>query len=523
MLYDDKFAFSHHGTDPISGKLCNAFDLVRLHKFGGLDEEVSRETPVHKRPSHLQMETFCLKDKGVSVELMSKRLAETAEDFKDIDFKDAENSDWLKLLDADKKGRPLCTTGNILVILENDPNLKGRLAYNAFENRDVACTDLPWRSVKKFGEFLKDSDDAALRVYLERNYELFSVGKTSDAVRAYMLKHQYHPIKDYLRRIGWDKEERLDTLLIDYLGAEDNKYVREVTRKAFVAAVARVFVPGIKFDNMLVLVGKQGIGKSWLIDKMGQQWYSDSFSMADHKGAMEQLQGVWIMEIAEMAAFKKADVDAVKHFVAKREDRFRVAYGDRTENFPRQCIFFGNTNKNDFLTDHTGNRRFWAVLLDKEQATKDVFKELTPGTINQLWAEAVVKWESGEELHLQADTEAIAKDVQLAHMERDPREETMENYLAKPLPYDWKAKSIYERRAWLESPEDHPMNAMRYKVSPIEIFCEAFGKSDSDASYYNTQFIRNYLSRHPGWESRVIKTAHYGSQRGYILKNLDMM
>jgi len=526
VLYEDKWAFSHHGTDPISGRLCNAFDLVRHHKFGKLDDEsVAKDTPVHKRPSHLAMEEFAMKDKRVSVDLLTKRMTDTASDFADIDFTDAENTDWLKKLEVDKKGRVLCTSPNIVIILENDPNLKGCFKYNLFENREVACRDLPWRTIKKYGDFLEDSDDAAFRVYLERNYSIVSTGKASDAFRYYMLSHQYHPIKEYFARIGWDGEARLDTLLIDFFGAEDNEYVRAVTRKCFVAAVARVHIPGIKYDNILTLVGPQGIGKSWFIGKMGMFWYSDTFSLHNIKEAMEQLQGVWIMEIAEMAAFKKADIDAVKQFTASQTDRFRVAYGKRTASFPRQIIFIGNTNKDDFLTDQTGNRRFWAVKLDPKAATKNVYKELTPGFVNQVWAEALHYYHEGEELFLNVETESIAKDVQESHMEQDPRQETIETYLAKPLAFDWAERSIFERRAWLESPSDWLAEGsfQRVKVSPIEVWCEAFGKLEADASYYNTRFIRDYLAKHPHWEKRVIRTWHYGSQRGFVTKGWDML
>lgn len=181
-------------------------------------------------------------------------------------------------------------------------------------------------------------------------------------------------MRDYLDGIpAWDGIPRVETLMHDYFGAEDTPLVRAMTKKTLVAGVARVIEPGIKFDNVLVLQGDQGIGKSTLWKKLAGTWFSDSLrSMEDNK-AFEALRGIWIGELAELAATKKSEVEAQKAFLSSQVDRYRPAFGRRVQEFPRQCILVGTTNEHEFLRDRTGNRRFWVVKLEKS-GKHDVFK-----------------------------------------------------------------------------------------------------------------------------------------------------
>ena len=199
--------------------------------------------------------------------------------------------------------------------------------------------------------------DAAYGTFSARNYDI-AVAKVVD-------DRSYHPIREFFESLPeWDGIERVDTLLIDYLGAEDSPYVRAVTRKELCAAYVRVHKPGVKFDTMIVLNGDQGIGKSTLIAKLGGEWYSDSLNLSDmnDKTAAEKLQGYWIMEIGELAGMKKADLDKVKAFISRQDDKYRASFGRRVTPHPRQCVFFGTTNsENGYLRDITGNRRFWNV------------------------------------------------------------------------------------------------------------------------------------------------------------------
>ncbi len=457
VVYDDKYAYSHHGTDPVSGKLCNAFDLVRLHTYGLKDEDVREGTLGNKLPSYTAMVEFAAKDVKVRLLLGQERLQEAHNDFDGIDTEEPieeANNDWLAEMDVDRKGNYYNTINNIVTILGNDPYIKGRLALNRFEQREVALKDLPWRKITPGTEYLTDKDDAAIRHYMEKTYNISNVSKTKDAMDITLTKNSFHPICDYLSKLTWDGEKRLDTLLIDYLGAEDNTYTRAVTRKTLVAAVARVFKPGIKFDYVPVLVGPQGIGKSTVIKKLGRSWYSDSFTTVQGKESFEQIQGVWLIEIGELAGLKKAEMETIKHFISKQEDRYRVAYGRRTENFPRQCIFFGTTNNRDFLRDPTGNRRFWPIDLYVHLPTKGVFDELTSEVVDQLWAEAVMLYKDKERLYLDKDLEEQALRVQTEHSEQDERTGLIQKYLDTLLPEDWDEKSVFERRAFLAGDDE---------------------------------------------------------------------
>lgn len=524
VVYDDKYAYSHHGTDPVSGKLCNAFDLVRLHKFGLKDEDAREDTPINKMPSYLAMLELAAKDAAVRKQLGSERLAEAKSDFAEAlqeleDAGEVISDEWLAEMDVDRKGNYYSTVNNVVMILNNDPLLKGRIAYNSFEHRELALKDLPWRKVVTEGDrYLTDKDDAGLRHYLENVYGITGVLKIQDAIDMVLLKNSFHPIRDYLNRLEWDGQPRVDNLLVDYLGAADNDYTRAVSRKALVAAVARVFRPGIKFDYVLTLVGPQGIGKSTLLGKLGKSWYSDSFGTIQGKEAFEQIQGVWIVEMGELAGLRNAELETVKHFITKREDRYRVAYGRRVENFPRQCVLFGTTNNRGFLRDATGNRRFWPVDALQEERTKDVFGDLTEYEINQVWAEARDYYRQGEPLYLSAELEAVANAIQADHSEEDDRSGLVQKFLETPLPDNWEEMDIYQRRAYLQGDELQAQGTKRRsKVTVAEIWCEALGGQHKEITRHNTKDLHIMMRKFAGWQEyrTKIKTRLYGVQKGY--------
>jgi len=526
VVYDDKYAYSHHGTDPTSGKLCNAFDLVRLHLYGLQDEDAKEGTPGNRLPSFKAMQEFAAKDPKTRKQLGVERLEEMKSEFggtwEATEDEEEPDTSWLEKMDVDGKGNYRSTINNVKLILDNDPNLKGRFALNKFENREVALKDLPWREVDPKLPYLTDKDDSGVRHYMESVYDITGVQKITDAFSLTLENNSFHPIRDYLKGLEWDGQERLDSLFIDYLGAEDCKYTRAVTRKAIVAAVARVFVPGIKFDNVICFSGKQGEGKSTLIRKLGRGWYSDSFGTVQGKEAYEQIQGVWLVEIAELAGLKKAEAEAIKHFMSKQVDRFRVAYGKRVENFPRQCIFFATTNDWDFLNDPTGNRRFWPVATKQQAPTKIVFDDgdLDDYEIDQIWAEAVALFRGGERLFLSAEMEKEALSRQKEHSVIDERTGVVQEFLDTLLPEDWESRDIYTRRIfWSSRGEElgEVGTVDRTRVCVAEIWCELFGQKQSDMTRYNTKDIHNIMRNMPGWEPQksTSRIPVYGSQRVY--------
>ena len=515
VIYEDgKFSYSFHGTDPASAQTVNAWDLVRLHLFGDLDDGIAPDTSPTHRPSYKAMMDLATKDERVAAQIVADRSAEVTGDFDGGTEAEPTEEDWRKKLKITQQGGIAQTIENVVIILRHDPNLAGCLALNEMEHTIITRKSLPWRKVKSTSQWV-DADDAALRFYLERVYGISGKDRIFDAVNVVAAENNYHPVRDYLGSCTWDGVPRVETLLVDYLGAEDNAYTRAVTRKALVAAVARIYRPGCKFDYMLTLRGEQGLGKSALIAKLGGPWFSDSFTTLQGKDAYEQVQGVWIMEVGELAGMRKAEAETIKLYISKQVDRFRPAYGRRLQEFPRQCIFIGTTNETQFLRDTTGNRRFW-VVDTPNKAKRDMWEELTPDTVRKVWAEAVTLYNKGEELYLPRDIEKMARDVQETFEEENPRAGIIAEYLDRRVPAGWDDMDLYARRAWLEGGAEG--TAPRQVVCILEIWAEALGGNPDKLDRYAIKEIADIMGRLPGWERRKnrIKTIKpYGRQRYY--------
>lgn len=525
VVYDNKLAFSHHATDITSGKLCNAFDLVRLHKFGDLDEKAKPDTDVTKLPSYKAMTDFAGKLGPVKKEMVRmRREAVTADDYDELENsarKTAAADEWITELETEgKNGKIKNTINNVVLILQNDDNLKGCFGFNEFEQRETAVRPLPWdRNLDKYPRPLCDADDAELRLYLERCYEITGKGQITDALTVTVRANKYHPVRDYLDAVEWDGKARLDTLFIDLFGAPDTPYTRAVTRKSFAAAVARIYRPGCKYDYVVVLVGEQGVGKSTMLAKMGGDWFSDSMPDFKDQKALEAVQGSWIIELGELEGLRKADVNAVKHFVSKTEDRFRVAYGKRVEHFPRRCVFFGTTNEEDFLRDVTGNRRFWVVNCKGGRGRLDFKTYLTPTTVAQLWAEAKERYVQGEPLYLAEEgLEEEARAIQDKHLEKDERSGLVGEYLERLLPENWDELDTYQRRNWLAD-ENNVGTVKRGSVCILEIWAECLGKDPNSITRRDSMELGRMMKTIKGWEAheKVIRFRHYGVQKAFVL------
>lgn len=505
VVYDDKFSYSHHGTDPTSGKLCNAFDLVRVHKFGLQDED--KDYPkVTELPSFKAMQEFCTSDKKVVIQIGAERtesaFAAFAGEIEETSEED-ENKDWLADLKIDKHGNYLSTIANICTVIENDARLKNTLFFDELAVRETAIRNMPWRKVFDDTKFITDKDVSNLKHFFEECYKM-PYNKVEIALDVIFEKYKFHPVRDYLKGLSWDGIKRIDTLFIDYLGSENTDYIRAVTRKGLVAAVARIIKPGIKYDYVPTLVGKQGIGKSRLLRKLARHWFSDNFNfnMLHSKVGKESIQGFWIIEIAELAGAKKADVEMVKSFVASQEDTFRQAYGKRSGTYKRQCVFFGTTNDMNFLKDANGNRRFWPIDTDIQRATKSI-SELNDNTVNQVWAEAAHYYKLNEPLYLSEKLEAEALMLQEEHAEIDERVGLIQHFLETSKPVD----NVFEEI----KPE--PKN----RVCAAEIFCKVLGGDRRAMDSRNTRFIHNVMRKMEGWAEHKSRTsfADYGNQRGY--------
>ena len=515
VTYDDKFSFSHHGTDPTSGQLCNAWDLVRLHQFGALDADSDPTKPITTRPSYKAMVKLATEDGRVRTQLVNDRMAAAAEDFADTPVEEETDPDaWKTQLKITDKGVLAATIDNVAIILRNDPNFKGALALNEMEHNIVARKSLPWRKVKGDSQWV-DADDSALRYYLERVYGLSSKDKTYDAVNVVAGENRFHPVRDYLDSCTWDGIPRVESLLVDYLGAEDTEYTRAVTRKTLTAAVARIYKPGCKFDYMLTLRGVQGRGKSTLIGKLGGEWYSDTFSTMQGKEAYEQVLGVWLVEVGELAGMRKAEAETIKLYISKQTDRFRPAYGRRMQEFPRQCIFIASTNESEFLRDSTGNRRFW-VVDTPDKPKKDMWAELTPDTIRQVWGEAVELFKQGEKLYLSRELEKVARQIQADYEEENPKVGVVAEYLERLLPVGWENLDLYTRRQWLET--DAVGTIRRETVCNVEVWAEALGGNPDRIDRYAMKELRDIMNALPEWQrvkNERLAIKPYGQQRYY--------
>ena len=502
-IKDEKFVYSHHAKDPAYLKLCNAFDIVRIHKFGDLDDKASFRA----------MCDFAMQQDEVKIVAANERLSEAEKD-----FAESVDDEWKKRLQRNKNGVLENNLHNIRLIMENDPYMKN-IVFNQLADGMEIRGAVPWKHPARFW---RDADDAQLICYIDASYGSFSQRNYDIAVTKAADDRSYHPIKEYFDGLPvWDEMPRVDTVLIDYLGAQDNAYVRAVTRKALCAAYMRIYHPGIKFDYITVLNGNQGIGKSTLIAKLGMEWFADSLTLSDmnDKTAAEKLQGYWIHEIGEMAGMRKAELEKVKAFVSRQDDKYRASFGRRVTPHPRQCIFFGTTNsENGYLRDITGNRRFWNVKVTGDGRMKPW--DLGQETVDQIWAEVIVLSNAGEELFLDHTLEDYARKEQSEAMEQDDREGLVARYLDMLLPETWDTMDVHQRRDYVQDP-DGLLNAKgtmhRETVSNIEIWCECFGKAKEDIKPADNYAISAIMARLPDWsrpETRR-RIPIYGLQRLY--------
>lgn len=504
MVFDDKFSYSFHESDPACGKELNAFDLVRVHKFPDDDE----------KKSFREMADFASRDEKVKLLILEEKKRNAAADFTEDD------DSWKKQLEYESRSTALKNSlRNITLIMENEPNLKG-IVFNQLADGMEIKGEVPWKHPARFW---RDADDAQLISFVDSRYGSFSDRNYRIAVTKVTDDRSYHPIREMFESLPpWDGEKRMETVLIDYLGAEDSPYVRAVTRKSLCAAYMRVYHPGIKFDTMIVLNGAQGIGKSTLIASLGGEWFSDSLALSDmnDKTAAEKLQGYWILEIGELAGMKKADIDKVKAFISRQDDKYRASFGRRVTPHPRQCIFFGTTNsENGYLRDITGNRRFWNVKVSGQGKWKPW--DMTDEVVKQIWAEAAEIAKAGEKLYLDADLEEYAKREQREAMEQDDREGIVREYLDMLLPEDWNGMDPYRRRDYFRDQDDPTRTegtVVRQTVSNIEIWCECFGKSKEEMRPSDSYAISAIMVRIEGWKKtdKFKRSPIYGKQRIYM-------
>jgi len=504
--YNGTWAYSSHESDPANNGHClSAFDLVRVHKFPG-----------NGKKSRDDMYAFAMADTAVKAEVRRAKLetaradmAGMADDDDEPEGEKGKNDSWELQLDTTRSGERKPTLFNIFLILENDPRIAGKLYYDEMARRKVIKGELPWNS----DGYWTDNDDAELRMFLAIEYGMTCKKVTTeDAIRITYNRHRRHPVREYLDSLIWDGTPRLETLFIDYLMAEDNVLNRAAAKKAFTAAVTRIYKPGTKFDHCTVLAGTQGIGKSMLIRIMGGEWTNDSPIDMNNKDGMDALGGTWLVELAELTSIKRAELETVKSFLSKTEDKYRAAYERNTCTVPRQCVFFATTNETYFLKGDTGNRRFWIVPVKGRGKPMQWLID----NRDQLWAEAVHYYHEGADIMLTEEEDGLMTRLQDEYNESedDPAKEMLAEFLKRPILNCWDRMSIKERQAYYSKANSTNLSGKaivgdfetevvyeeRLTMRPVEFLCEFMGRSKNDPTLkYDARRVCSWMKDMEGW------------------------
>lgn len=549
VVYDDKWLFSHHATDPAGGRVLNAWDLVRVHRFGYLDDG-SRATKTAQLPSQRAMTELAMKDRGTA-RLVAEETAERGrmafEGIRVPDVTDENDGDdagtpedrWADTEASmrNRKGEFVCTRANLARVLMEHPVFAGKLRYNTFSGRmEVRVGAMPWPRPKEITadkngktalpvgvEEFDDTDAACLRSWMETTYNVNASGKVDDALTATRGFTAYHPIVEYLDSLTWDGTPRLADLLRHTLGAEDTELNRYLSRLIFVAAVARVRCPGIKSDICVTLYGEQGRGKSSLVSLMGGRWGMDSSLNIGNKDAYSALRGKWLVELAEMASLKRADLDAVKAFISAQSDTYRPAYGREEVTVARQCVFVATTNNELCLRGDDENRRFPIVTCRTEDIREPVW-EYVPRWRDQLWAEADRLWSDGFRIYLPPDLDREARLIGRRHNfdMNNPLFDQIDEYLEKPIPMNWNLFNRDERKSFIRGtyPDRFTPDQLgpRMQVCCAELLTECLDMRFDGPNYRSmSREVTAYMDKmQPGWERVLtVNDKVYGRQKGW--------
>lgn len=384
-------------------------------------------------------------------------------------------------LSYDGQGKPMATIDNFLNILRNDPTFES-LRFNQLSYS-------PEHIVNGQVERWQDKDDSRARLYIEQKYKIHSREKLDDAFRVLFAEREYHPIKQIIEAVEWDGVSRIQELFIKWLKCEDTPYIREVTRLVFAGGIHRLYNPGCKFDDVAVLIGtKQGEGKStfvrWLAIK--DEFFTEVTEIEGQKG-IEAIEGAWVCEIAELLAVTKSkEVEAVKSYITKLVDRYRRPFDRRTTDHKRQCVFVGTTNKEQFLTDKTGNRRWYPVKVNSSGYDLHDHKEEVQHDILQAWAEAKYLYDH-EDLKPFAERSLIAEiqEKQSQAVEDDYRVGLIENYLRG-------RDKVCILELWQNALHNEYAKPTRKESNEIALILQGFegwerGKSPERLEVYGTQ------------------------------------
>ena len=380
---------------------------------------------------------------------------------------------------------------NFEIVMDKDSRFVGKIRLNEFAQQPYLYGSVPWENENNCRAW-SSHDDSALFSLIQVDYGLKSRQDFADALKNVSMRNKFHPVRELLDALTWDGEVHIRKLLPEYLGAEDSDYTYQVMRLWMLGAVSRVYKPGNKFDYTIILQGSQGIGKSTFLKLMAldDSWFNDSLDSLDSDKAVQSLTGSWIIELAELKSLARTagGVESVKRFLTATQDKYRIPYERRADTFYRQCVFAGTTNKDDFLQDETGNRRFLIIHTGVTKPFKSLFIPEAMDDIKQAWAEAVHIWKNEDpQLILPENCMQQAKELQEANMADDGKRGIILDYLEG-----------------------------KTQVCAREIWFEAWEESISPKSYQTSE-INSIIAKVPGWQRMKTprKFPKYGSQRGF--------
>ncbi|GAY72440.1 virulence-associated E family protein [Lentilactobacillus kosonis] len=372
-----------------------------------------------------------------------------------------------------------------------------------------------------------------LRIYLEQHYHIvFNKGNITDGVIYAAHQHKFDPVKDHIEAETWDKKTRVATYFIDNLGAEDNAYVRDVTETWFTGMIARVYQPGVKFEIVPILTGAQGLGKSTVTRNLFPDKFNDNLSgLGKDKDDFQQLVGSWIIEIGELSAMAKTDIERIKSFISGQNDRYRPSYGRHAVNHPRRCVFIGTTNQQDYLKDETGERRFFPIKCGEKTPTRDPWHP-EQHYIAQVLAEAKVLYEQHHPLILQSTTMQVAKEHQKEAAVVNPVDEAIEDYISMEVPSNWETLSIESKQTYVQGYPQIKQAAKKYADNPYqepykqlqktttkEILAVVFHKTPdkylAGSTNSDAKKIKLFMDNLDGWEKSEHIVINGQRSRGY--------
>lgn len=380
---------------------------------------------------------------------------------------------------------------NFEIVMDKDSRFAGKIRLNEFAQQPYLYGSVPWENENNCRAW-SSHDDSALFSLIQADYGLKSRQDFADALKNVSMRNKFHPVRELLDSLTWDGKEHIRSLLPEYLGAEDSDYTYQVMRLWMLGAVSRVYKPGSKFDYTMILQGSQGIGKSTFLKQMAMDdsWFNDSLDSLDSDKAVQSLTGSWIIELAELKSLARTagGVESVKRFLTATQDKYRIPYERRADTFYRQCVFAGTTNKDDFLQDETGNRRFLIVQTGVKKPSKSLFVPEIMDAIKLAWAEAVHIWKNEKpQLILPEAYMQEAKELQEANMADDGKRGIIQEYLEG-----------------------------KTQVCAREIWEKALGENVSPRKYQITE-INDIIAKVPGWKK--LKSPRnfegYGKQRGF--------